>query len=202
MHRIFNNVDIDYTNLVSVNTYRKNDVIFNEGDYCHSIGLVIKGNVQINTYTYVGNEYNITHLSKDDYFGATLIFTDHPFYLGDVISSSESKVVFIKKVNLLYLMQHDINFLNNFLSMSSNAHINNQKRIKVLIQKSIRDKILFHLYEEAKVRKTNKIPIPSKIQLAAFLNIPRPSLSRELIKMKQENLIDYDRNYITLLTNN
>ena len=111
---------------------------------------------------------------------------------------TESEVIFIKKSDLLYLMQHDLTFLNNFLMMSNNAHINNQKRIKVLIQKSIRDKILFHLYEEAKVRKVNIIPIASKAQLAAFLNIPRPSLSRELIKMKQEQLIDYDRYSITL----
>ena len=178
MHKLFENVKTTYNNRISVVSYHKNDIIFNESDYCHSIGLVIKGNIQINTLTYIGNEYNITYLSKNDYFGATLIFTDHPYYLGDVISMTESEVIFIKKSDLLYLMQHDLTFLNNFLKMSNNAHINNQKRIKVLIQKSIRDKILFHLYEEAKVRKVNIIPIASKAQLATFLNIPRPSLSQ------------------------
>ena len=198
MHKLFNNVQIDYSIFIKVKSYAKNEIIFNEGTSCDSIGLVIKGNVSINTYTYVGNEYNIISLSKDDIFGSTLIFTDNPIYLGDIISITESKIILITKRNLIYLMQNDLAFLNNYLTLITNVHLANQRRIKVLIQKSIRDKILFYLYEEAKATKSNKVIIKSKVALATFLNIPRPSLSRELMKMKKEYLIDYGRNYITL----
>jgi len=39
----------------------------------------------------------------------------------------------------------------------------------------------------------------SKEELANLLFVQRPSLSRELIKMKQEGLIQYDRKTITMI---
>ena len=51
---------------------------------------------------------------------------------------------------------------------------------------------------ETKKLKTNIIPILSKEDLAMKLNIPRPSLSRELIKLKEQGIIDYNKNYIEL----
>lgn len=39
----------------------------------------------------------------------------------------------------------------------------------------------------------------TKEKIAESLGITRPSLSRELINMKDEGLIDYSRNYIKIL---
>ena len=39
----------------------------------------------------------------------------------------------------------------------------------------------------------------TKEKIAESLGITRPSLSRELINMKDEGLIDYSRNYINIL---
>ncbi|MDD3172026.1 MAG: helix-turn-helix domain-containing protein, partial [Bacilli bacterium] len=64
---------------------------------------------------------------------------------------------------------------------------------------SIKDKVLFFLSETSKRTKSKIIKIKSKEQLALFLNIPRPSLSRELIILKDLGLIDYSKNYIKLL---
>lgn len=198
MHQLFTNVSIPYQKLLLVKNYSRNEIIFNEGDLCRYIGLIVKGNVQINTFTYTGNEYTITNLTKDDIFGENLLFTDRPYYLGDVVSLNESQIILIDKSNFIYLMQNDKQFLTNFLTLQANKHLQSQKRIKVLLQKTIRDKIMFYLYDEVKTKNTNIIPIISKENLATLLNIPRPSLSRELIKMKQEKLIDYNRHSIIL----
>jgi CRP-like cAMP-binding protein len=197
MHPLFSNCQVDYQNYLNIKTYTRNEVIFNEGQICKTIGLVIKGNVQINTYT-LNEEYNITNVNSGETFGETLLFTNNPHYLGDVISTKESQIAFINKSNLVYLLQHDTILLNNYLSIISNKGLANQKRVKVLVQKNIRDKIMFYLFNEAKTLQSNIIPIISKEQLAKLLNIPRPSLSRELISMKKDKLLDFDRYTITL----
>ena len=70
---------------------------------------------------------------------------------------------------------------------------------KLLSQDSVRDKILFYLYQEKRLQKSNIIELKmSKEELANLLFMQRPSLSRELIKMKQDGLIDYDRWTITI----
>jgi len=48
------------------------------------------------------------------------------------------------------------------------------------------------------VSHNNTLYINSIADFAKYLNIPRPSLSRELIQMKKDNLIEYNRHYIKL----
>lgn len=39
----------------------------------------------------------------------------------------------------------------------------------------------------------------NKEEIASFIGIPRPSLSRELSKLRDEEIIKFDRNTITIL---
>ena len=70
--------------------------------------------------------------------------------------------------------------------------------MKLASQKSLRDKILFYLANYAKENNTKIIPIKSKELLANILNVPRPSLSRELINLKKDGIIEFDRTKIIL----
>lgn len=198
-HPLFENVIKDYSNLFIIKTFNKNDMIFNEGDECKYLSLVLKGSVLINTYTFFEEEYNIITINENDLFGEFLIFHSNPFFLGDVSAFKSTELALITKDKLLNILQSDKTFLNNYLSIMSNKSIAFQQKIKILSQKSIKDKILFFLSETSKRTKSKTIKIKSKEQLALFLNIPRPSLSRELIILKGLGLIDYSKDYIKLL---
>ena len=198
-HPLFENVIKDYSNLFIIKTFNKNDMIFNEGDECKYLSLVLKGSVLINTYTFFEEEYNIITINENDLFGEFLLFHSNPFFLGDVSAHKSIELALITKDKLLNILQNDKTFLNNYLSIMSNKSIAFQQKIKILSQKSIKDKILFFLSETSKRTKSKTIKIKSKEQLALFLNIPRPSLSRELIILKDLGLIDYSKDYIKLL---
>lgn len=198
-HPLFENVIKDYSNLFIIKTFNKNDMIFNEGDECKYLSLVLKGSVLINTYTFFEEEYNIITINENDLFGEFLLFHSNPFFLGDVSAFKSTELALITKDKLLNILQSDKTFLNNYLSIMSNKSIAFQQKIKILSQKSIKDKILFFLSETSKRTKSKTIKIKSKKQLALFLNIPRPSLSRELIILKDLGLIDYSKDYIKLL---
>ena len=197
MHILFNNSKIDYSKYITTKYYKRGDIVFNEGDLCTSIGLVESGAVQISTITILENEYSISTILADDIFASTLLFSNHPYYLGFGRCLKETKIIFISKSNLIYLMQNDEALLNNFLSFLANKRLVAQERLKILCQKSIREKILFLL--KSRMNQNHTIYFNSKEKLALYLNIPRPSLSRELINMQRDNLITYDRKSITLL---
>ena len=55
---------------------------------------------------------------------------------------------------------------------------------------------LFYLNENYQKNNDKTIYIDSKENLAKYLNIPRPSLSRELINMRNEDIISFDRHKI------
>ena len=197
MHSLFNNSKIDYSKYVTTKLYKKGDIVFNEGDLCTSIGLLESGALQISTITILENEYSISTILADDIFASTLLFSNNPHYLGFGRCLKETKIIFISKSNLIYLLQNDEAILNNFLSFLANKRLASQERLKILCQKSIREKILFLL--KSRMNKNRTIYFNSKEKLALYLNIERPSLSRELINMQNDNLIKYDRKSITLL---
>lgn len=198
-HPLFSNVDLKpFENNFIIKKYPANSLLFHEGEECSALGIVLKGQLIISTITSLDKEYIINILNKNDLFGDTLLFNDKTLYLGDGIFSKDSEVLFISK-ELLLQMFKDENFLLNFLSITAKKSSDLRNRLKLLSHKKIDERILFYLDTEKKRIKSNRIPIKSKEQLAKLLNIPRPSLSRELIKLKEKNIINYNRYYIELM---
>ena len=194
---IFNNVNIDkYKNKLIVKSYQKNSLIFSEGEICVSLGIVISGQLKITTLSQ-NSEYTINILNENDMFGDTLLFTKGKEYLGDVIATKDTTILFIKKEVLLELLKEQT-FLLNFLQLNAEKNASVRNQLKLYSQKSISDRIMFYLNNESKKIKSKIIPIKSKEELAVILNIPRPSLSRELINLKAQGIIDYNKNYIEL----
>lgn len=191
---------IDFFNINEFKLYKfkKNDVIKNEFEECDSIGYILKGEINIFTSLIDDDKYMITTLHETDLFGESLIFSSKPFYLGTVIATKETNIMFFSKKVIMDKLRTDSLFLDFYLTLISNKSLQIQNRCKVLSQKNIQSKILFHLITEAKNTKSIVITIKSKEELASLLNIPRPSLSRELINLKNNGIIDYGKKFITL----
>ena len=60
--------------------------------------------------------------------------------------------------------------------------------------------IYYYLINEYKIQKSKNIRLNiTKEKLAQSLGVTRPSLSRELINMKEVGVLEYDRNNILIL---
>ena len=74
------------------------------------------------------------------------------------------------------------------------------KKVKSTSLKSIKHKVADYLLEKINEADSNTIKLNgSKEEIAGFLGIPRPSLSRELINLRDENIIEFDRRSIRIL---
>ena len=198
-HPLFLNFDLkEYKKDFTIKKYNSNTLVFHEGEECNHLGIILKGQLIISTLTTLEKDYVINVLNEGDLFGDTLLFSDKTLFLGDGIVSKDSEILFISKPLLLEMLK-DQQFLLNFLSIISKKSLDLRNRLKLLSHKSIEERILFYLSEQKKQFGSNKIPIKSKEKLAKLLNIPRPSLSRELIKLKEKKIIDYNRYYIILM---
>ena len=66
--------------------------------------------------------------------------------------------------------------------------------------KGMREKLAaFLLSEFHKAGSTTFRILPNRNELAEYLNVSRPSMSRELARMKKEGLIDYYQNSFRIL---
>jgi CRP-like cAMP-binding protein len=108
--------------------------------------------------------------------------------------------MFISKNDFIKFCTHNEEFLDLFLNTLTNKIFLLNKSITNLTFTSIKQKICNFLINEYKIQKSKNIKLNmTKEKLAESLGTTRPSLSRELINMKEIGLIDYDRNNILIL---
>lgn len=188
--------DIDYR-IVSFN---KNDIIAIEGSPCEKIGLVLKGNVDIKRILTSNSVIHISSFGVGNIFGEVIAFSDTNKYPATVISATSTKIMFINKYDFIKFCTQHPDFLSIFLNDLTNKIITLNKSITLLSLTSIRQKISNFLLHEYTIQNSLFIKLNmTKQKLSEALGVPRPSLSRELINMRDLELIDFSRDFIKIL---
>ncbi|WP_350445947.1 Crp/Fnr family transcriptional regulator [Anaeromonas gelatinilytica] len=187
------------SNELSTKKYSKDEIIYFQNEECSSFDILISGKVSIQKLDENGNILTITNFYPGDSFGGQMIFADNNYYPMNVISKDESIILNIKKSLVLDLCQNNKQFLSELLKSISNKTLIISNKIHDISLKTIRDCILDYLKYEYKLQNTLTLKMKiTKKEWAEKIGVHRPSLSRELMKMKQEGLIDYTRNTITI----
>lgn len=175
---------ISYLNL------EQNQTLFHEGEECKSIFIIIEGQITILNYSLNGNEEIISILNKNDVFGNALIFSNNNHYLGEIIATKPTKLAIINKNKLLFFLQNNKSFLECYINLIAEKTIKFTIKTKLLSHKNIRSRILYYL-------EINNYSIKKNISfLAKELVLPRPSVSREISKMINEDIIYIKNNKI------
>ena len=172
-----------------IKSFSQNDIIAIEGDECVAIGIVLSGSIDIKRM--LSNKViQMTSFGPGHLFGEVIIFSDVNKYPATVISSSKSEILFISRENFKQFTYTHPDFLEMFLRDLSNKILTLNKSIERLSYNSIRQKISNYILDEYNKQNSHLININmTKQKLAETLGIPRPSLSRELINMKDSGII-------------
>ncbi|WPX09868.1 Crp/Fnr family transcriptional regulator [Anaerocellum danielii] len=172
--------------------FEKDQVIVLEDDECSFIGLILCGMVEVKKSSVSGKEYTITTLSQGDTFGEAVVFSSANTFPATIVSKTKTEVIFIPKHAIIEMCKKNEKFLYNFLNLLSDRILLLNTKLKENTLSTLRQKICNFLIEEYKKQKTVKLRLSfTKKELAKIFNVQRPSLSRELIKMKEEGLIDF-----------
>lgn len=190
--------------LVKVNTsiksYKSGEVVAIEGNDCNSVGIILDGDIEIHKSFSSGKVVTISHFKAGNIFGEALVFSGKHKYPATIISSNESKVLFIDREDIIKMMTLETKILNNFMGVLSNRILMLNQRITNLSYDTLRKKIANIILLEYGRQKSHYITLPySRKKMAELLNTPRPSLSRELMKMKDDGLIDFYKNKIKII---
>lgn len=184
----------------NIETYKEGYLIAIEEDDCSSLGIILNGQIEIHKTFPSGKNVTINHFTAGDIFGEALIFSDRHKYPATILSASESEVLYFKKEAIVKLMSVDTKITSNFMSVLSNRILMLNDRLTNLSLDTLRKKISNRILAESKKQNSLYIELPyNRKKMAELLNIPRPSLSRELIKMEKEGLIHFNKNNIKIL---
>ncbi|MDF2884864.1 MAG: cyclic nucleotide-binding protein, partial [Clostridiaceae bacterium] len=121
-------------------------------------------------------------------------------YPATIIAVNECKILYISKSDILKLCTIDERVLGNFMATLSNKIFMLNSKIKSIAFKSIKHRVINYILEQATVQKSESIKLKeSKEEIAAALGIPRPSLSRELMNLRDLEYIEFNRNTIKIV---
>lgn len=180
--------------------FAKNEVIAFEEDECFTLGVILQGSIHFQRIYPSGKIVIIDTLRAGSCFGEALIFADDGRYPATLVAADEVVAIFILKEDASEFIRRSTRFQENFLRMLSNRVLTLNRRIKGLQYSTVRQKVANYLLEEYRRQKTKKLTIlSSRNILADQLGIPRPSLSRELVALQADGLIEFKRNLIQVL---
>ena len=185
---------------IQVKKYSQGEIIHFDGDCCSSIDIILNGQVVIERIDDAGNLMRITEFSTDDILGGNLLFSKNPYYPMMVTAKTEVTLISITKNLVFEFCTTNMDFLKVYLEYISDHSLLLGDKLKHYVNRSIRESIIAYLKSEYKIQKSQTLQLRlTKKELADRIGVQRTSLSRELQKMKNEGLVEYDKSSISIL---
>ncbi len=184
---------------ITTREYSRDQVVAFEEDECSALGIVAAGRIHIQRIFPSGKLITIETFTNGSSFGEALIFADSNTYPATLIATEETRVLYLARADVAQLCTRYPVFLDNFLRTLSNRILLLNGKIKSLSLGSLRQRVVNYLLEEHHRQQSDVLTLTrARHEMAEALGIPRPSLSRELIALKAEGWIDFDRHTITI----
>ena len=184
-------------------TYKKGEYVFRQGEHITDITVLLDGSLHIQKDDYWGNRSILGEISVGEMFGEAYAY-DSCAMLNDVVAIEDSVIIFFDTKRILTSCSnacrfHSIVVQNLFFAISEK----NRKLVLKLThmsKRTTREKLISYLSEQAKKQNSANFTIPfNRQQLADFLSVDRSAMSNELCKMRDEGLLEFEKNKFRLL---
>lgn len=189
---------------LKVYDYRKNEIITMDGEEFNQIGVVLSGSVLLTKETAAGNRVIISRLCPGEIFGEMAAYSGEKSWPITVMAQTACSAMFFPREKIVGCCENvcvsHLTLIKNLLKVLSQRALMLNKKVEYLSLKSLRSKISAYLLEEYKKTGNPLFQLNlNRNDLADFINVSRPSLSRELSKMREEGLIDFYNSAIKII---
>jgi CRP-like cAMP-binding protein len=208
---LFKNVARDNTEVVlgcfkpEKKIYHKNNPILCTGDAYKGIGMVLEGSLIMYKDTSEGDRITIKEFEPGNYFGELIAFSDQKNWPYSICAKTDSIVIFFSPDKIggpcVNRCSHHSTLIRNMLRILNDSYIETDKRLSYLKIKRASAKIALYILNASKDSENpSKISLDmNRLELAVYLGLTRPTLSRELCSLRDLGAIAFDKNNITII---
>lgn len=183
--------------------YKKGSLVLHTGEPVKDIGIVLQGCLQILQEDYQGNVTLVAQLEPGELFAEA-------FACGGAISTVTVMAAQLSAVCWLdfdRVLSAGIEkepvgaiLMRNLVRLLAKKNVFLTGRISHMSKRTLREKVLSYLSEQAVKSGKNSFQIPlNRQQMADFLAVDRSALSAVLCKLRDEGVIRFHKNEFTLL---
>ena len=168
------------------------------GSRVDELGVLLSGNARVVKDDFWGNSTILAHLHKGDIFGEAFACSGCAATV-DVYADGDATVLWLSYDNLMQADDSGV-ISRSLIGMFAKKNVFLTDRIEHLSQRSLREKVLSYLKEQAVKAGDNSFTISlDRAGMADYLAADRSALSAMLGRLKREGIIEYHKNHFTLL---
>lgn len=184
--------------------YEKGALITEADGSMREIGIVLSGSVAVTKETPLGERIVLNKISPGGIYGEVAALSDAQRAPATIFSSESSVVMFILPEKILNPCKNACpwhrNLTANLVRIVADKALYLNRKIDYLAIKSMRGKLCTYLYEWYSKTGGLSFTLPfNRNELADFLNVSRPSMSRELGRMRDEKILSFEGSKFQIL---
>ena len=186
----------------SIVNYEKEQHIFMIQDEPNKLFILVEGSINICRDSIDGKRNIITTINvPGDLFGEVFLFIEKNKYENYAVAATNAAVLKMPKEYLYNKCTKNCGFhtllISNMLSILANKAFFLNQKLNIVSSQTLRQKICKLLLNNASPEGEVLMKM-NREELADFLNVARPSLSRELMKMQEDGLIEINKKKILI----
>lgn len=193
----------DYEHLIScffhpVISYQGGEVILLTGAKVNYVYIVLTGSVEIAKESFSGSKHIISLSGPSKIFAEGIVCTKQRISPVTVTARKETKVLPIPYQRIMTPCSNSCSFhtklIFNMMLLLGEKNYSLNTKIELLSYKGMRQKLAVFLLSEQQRQKSLSLKLCyNRNELADYLNVSRPSMSRELSRMQAENILSYHK---------
>ena len=184
-----------------IHAYEAEENISFCGDKCENLHVILEGSVRGEMLNYSGKSIVVSEINAPDTFAEDYLFADRNKLQVSIIANKETKILVIYKQDLLKLLHSNQQFLENYLRITSNRFVVVTEKIKFLMIKTVKEKLANYILDLEKENgvKTSLRFNKTHEELAALFGIRRPVLTRNLMQLRKDSIIEIKNKEIKII---
>lgn len=180
-------------------TFSRHEIIFHAGSRIHEVGVVLRGSVHIENLDLWGTKTILSSVPAGQVFAETYAFCGDAL-LVDAVAAEDCEVLFVNAAAFSGgSSAGQDKLLHNLLAVSMRKNLSLSQRIFCTTPKTVRGRLLTYFSAQTAACGRLEFDIPfNRQQLADYLNLDRSALSKELCRMRDEGLLQFEKNHFVL----
>lgn len=185
----------------SIKRFRKSEYIYLAGDYIDNLCIVLNGTVQMIQEDILGYRSIITALGDGAVFAENFLGQRCKRSIVSYLAASDSEILMLSLEKILNGEDlHNTRFVANVIAVLADNNTRMLEKTDIVCKKTLRGKILTYLEQEIGRQGSEIVEIPfNRTDLANYLDADRSALTRELSRMREEGLIDFEKNSFRII---
>jgi CRP-like cAMP-binding protein len=186
-----------------VTSYEKNEWVAMAGEKFTGLGIVLSGEIVVAKENAAGSRTIMAVNSPGELFGEMAAFSGDGIWPVTVMARGKCTVMFLPAGKIVGSCERVCvchrRLITNMLEIVSGKALLLHRKLDYLTIKSMRGKISTFLLEQHKRAGMDTLNLSMKRnELADFLNVSRPSLSREMCRMRDEGVIEFHKESVKI----